>query len=879
MNRQTRRAPLALLLLATLLACTKPRTQIILLVDTDMAQGPMGTLTHVRITVKSPTTGSVRQRLTYPLLQVVNGQSFELPGTLGIAAADNDPHSVEVNVDAVSDPGGDGTARAAMFTYYAIAPFESERTKLLSVFLADRCRVLARECLPDETCGLNGCMPRTVGTLPDVTPDFRFDGGVRDGSALDGDLDAPGDGAPDDLADASTTDASTDDAADDAADATSDAFETGACPIGQRACGGACVDTSSDARNCGACGLACSTANATPMCRASVCRLACAAGFGDCDGDAANGCEASIASIANCGACGTACALPGVATQACVGGSCTVGACAAGRNDCDRVALNGCETDTQNDGANCGACGRSCGTGFVCSAGACAMSCSTGRTACGAACIDLRTNASNCGACGSACPARANAAAVCSAGACGILCNAGFADCDGNPLNGCEASLSAAVTCGSCTHACTALNAVSTCAAGNCGFVCNAGYGDCDGLLANGCETDTRSSAGNCGACGANCARPHATGACSGSACVVGVCDAGYADCDGNPVNGCEVDTRSAAAHCGGCGRACSFANATATCVSGACALNACLGGYANCDGVASNGCETNLNTSGAHCGACSNQCATLTVCSAGACVSTCPAGTTVCSGACVNTASDVNNCGRCGGPCTSLTNSTRTCAGGVCGFSCVPGYADCNRVVSDGCEASLATLSNCGACGLPCALPNASSNCATGACQVARCNAGWGDCDRAPLNGCERAISEDPLNCGACGSVCPSGPNGAPRCAAGACTFDCAPGYVDCDRNPLNGCEARVGGACGDGCSPGTLSCLGTSVGCVTTALSCGARCSSGGVPGVCTLTGLCSPTPTMCTDGGSVTTDASADVPADLVISSDRGLGMDAI
>ncbi len=777
MTAPRRRAPLALwlLALATLLACTKPRTQIVLLVDTDMTQGPTGALTHVRITVKSPTTGAVRQRLTYPLLQVVNGQSFELPGTLGIAAADNDPHSVEVNIDAVSDPGGDGTARAPMFTYYAIAPFEEERTKLLSVFLADRCRVLARECLPDETCGLNGCVPRTVGTLPDVNPDFRFDAGARDALTADGDLDARADGATDDLTDSTANDAY-DAPTDIAADATADASDAGACAVGQRLCGSACVDTASDVRNCGACGAACSVVNAAPTCRAGACRLTCAAGFGDCDGDAANGCEASIASTSNCGACGTTCALPGVATQACVDGDCAVGACAAGRNDCDRVALNGCEADTQNDGANCGACGRSCGTGFVCNSGACSMTCATGRTACGAVCVDVRTNPSHCGACGNACPARANATSTCSASACGIVCNAGYADCDGNPANGCEASLSAAATCGACGRACTALNATSTCAGGACGFVCSAGYGDCDGLAANGCETDTRLTAAHCGACGSVCALAHAIAGCRSSLCVIAACDAGYADCDGNPVNGCEVDTRNTPSHCGGCGRPCSFANAAASCASSACVLSACLTGYGNCDGAASNGCETNLNTASAHCGSCSNQCAALTMCSSGSCVSTCPAGTVGCAGACVNLATDVNNCGRCGAPCTSLTNSTRTCAASTCGFECVAGY-------------------------------------------------------------------------------------------------------VDCDRNPVNGCEARVGVACGDGCAPGTFACLGGALTCVTTALACGARCVTGGAPGVCSLAGQCSPTPVMCVDGGSVTTDAAvADVPADLV-SADRSLGMDAI
>jgi len=66
--------------------------------------------------------------------------------------------------------------------------------------------------------------------------------------------------------------------------------------------------------------------------------------------------------------------------------------------------------------------------------------------------------------------------------------------------------------------------------------------------------------------------------------------------------------------------------NATAIgCASGACTFT-CNGGFGDCDGTASNGCETNLATSTANCGACGSVCPApangcqLAVCLASSC-------------------------------------------------------------------------------------------------------------------------------------------------------------------------------------------------------------------------------------------------------------------
>jgi hypothetical protein len=82
-------------------------------------------------------------------------------------------------------------------------------------------------------------------------------------------------------------------------------------------------------------------------------------------------------------------------------------------------------------------------------------------------------------------------------------------------------------------------------------------------------------------------------------------CGAGLADCDHD--GSCETDV-TAAANCGGCGLACPTGpESTATCSHGTCGI-VCSAGFGDCDGDASNGCESDLTQPGT-CGACGNSC------------------------------------------------------------------------------------------------------------------------------------------------------------------------------------------------------------------------------------------------------------------------------
>jgi hypothetical protein len=139
----------------------------------------------------------------------------------------------------------------------------------------------------------------------------------------------------------------------------------------------------------------------------------------------------------------------------------------------------------------------------------------------------------------------------------------------------------------------------------------------------NGC-VNLGSDVDHCGACNQPCFDgPNSTATCSSGSCSVR-CARGFADCDFNPRNGCEADLSNSAT-CGACRNACpSGPNAGATCTMGVCGLT-CSPGFGDCDGLTTNGCETDLNSS-ATCGSCSNVCPAGQMCTNGSCGGACPA-------------------------------------------------------------------------------------------------------------------------------------------------------------------------------------------------------------------------------------------------------------
>jgi hypothetical protein len=515
----------------------------------------------------------------------------------------------------------------------------------------------------------------------------------------------------------------------------------------------------------------------------------------------------------------------------------------------------------------CVACRRDgdCPAGTLCAGGLCAPSCGGGRacavneTCCGGACVDLAANDGNCGACGALC-APPNATGRCASARCGVgACVGPFGDCDGDGSNGCETPLRTASNCGACRAACPVRpNAAPRCdnASAVCAFDCLAGWADCNGAAPDGCERDLGSSVEHCGACGRACVIARGAGRCDEGRCAIASCDANFADCNGDPRDGCEVDLRSSDAHCGACGAGCAagtngrsvcqmgrcvagctapfsdcngraddgcevdtsstlshcgacgascvIANGLARCDAGRCAVAGCNPGFADCNGRADDGCEVDTSSALRDCGACGAACPAGRVCARGVCELACATSQRVCADLCVDVLTDARHCGRCGFACAA----GRRCLGGACQVECANGQSACGEVCAD----LTADVQNCGQCGVRCAgRPGAAPVCRVGRCGVA-CNVGLADCDGLADNGCETNLQSSATSCGTCGFRC-SPANGVGACSSAGCTLAaCNAGFADCDRDPSDGCEtslrrdARNCGGCGVVCDVGTI-------------------------------------------------------------------------
>lgn len=234
---------------------------------------------------------------------------------------------------------------------------------------------------------------------------------------------------------------------------------TPTCPTGQVACSGSCVDVTGDARHCGSCGVTCPSDQA---CIGGRCTPTCPAPRRQC----LAGCVDVFSDPSNCGACGARCSATR-ATTACTAGRCTLTSCASGYGDCDQNAVNGCEASLAVDASNCGACGRSCLAGQRCSAGACAWVCATGTTWCKDACVDTRTRVDHCGGCGRTCTAPTGGSVACVGGVCQPACPPGRVACGAR----CVDVASDSTNCGACGATC---GAGGSCVASRCVTpVCN----------------------------------------------------------------------------------------------------------------------------------------------------------------------------------------------------------------------------------------------------------------------------------------------------------------------------------------------------------------------------------------------------------------------
>ncbi len=471
--------------------------------------------------------------------------------------------------------------------------------------------------------------------------------------------------------------------------------------------------------------------------------------------------------------------------------ACSGTGCEAGWDDCDDDPSSGCESDVSADPDNCGACGASCvfnhGSGS-CVDSTCAIdSCDVDWSDCNAdgwdGCeADLDSDVDHCGSCVNACSdLYPNADVTCVGGTCEMgACHAGFVDCNSDPADGCEVDTNAdPVNCGGCFQVCDLPNATAGCAGGSCTVAgCDVGWGDCDGIPASGCEQGVLDDDSNCGGCRITCDLPHASAHCAGLVCVIDACDGGWDDCDGNERNGCEADLQSDPDNCGSCGYDCTIPGTATICDQGECAVGDCEINFNDCNRDPDDGCESYR-------------------------------------------LSDPENCGECGFSCAA-DHADSNCINGMCFMGdCHEGFANCNHNNADGCEVNVGEdAGNCGACDRVCELQYATAACIGGDCVVADCAQDRGDCDGEGFNGCEVDLTVDPNHCGGCGQACDLA-HATSECTAGGCSIDrCDNGFADCNDGDDDGCEVdkltdpancgHCGVACPDGqaCEMGVCVC-----------------------------------------------------------------------
>ncbi|MFO0626293.1 MAG: hypothetical protein U0325_11820 [Polyangiales bacterium] len=360
--------PWTLSALVLLGACGRPATQIVLRVDSDLRAGESLRAVQVTTRREGATADGVRREID------LTGGANPLPGTLSLVPTDlEDLRRLEVTVEAQLVAGD-------AFATRAIVSFQRERTLVLDIFLASRCRDPANRagCGPDETCGPDGCEPVRRPTLPTYAPDAAAE--VPD-AAIDvvrTTPDAPDVGMPDvgmpdvgmpdaGMPDAGTPDAGTPDAGMPCggqgqvccAGGVCDALRTSCARSGCNGAGRCAMLPLGDGTACGAvrygawgsCGYASvcdraaeqSRSVTTPQCRAGGCVDVVTAQTQACARDT-NGVSCASTGYGAWGACGgyaNTCDTTGtrsrtVTTYRCASGSCA-GAASTGTEACTRT--------------------------------------------------------------------------------------------------------------------------------------------------------------------------------------------------------------------------------------------------------------------------------------------------------------------------------------------------------------------------------------------------------------------------------------------------------------------------------------------------------------------------------------------------------------
>lgn len=170
---------------------------------------------------------------------------------------------------------------------------------------------------------------------------------------------------------------------------------------------------------------------------------------------------------------------------------------------------------------------------------------------------------------------------------------------------------------------CPAFNfsTVRGCSNGYCTIVsCVAGRGNCDGDIWNGCESPLLFDPFNCNGCGNICPYSHSIPVCTNGLCDATniTCVPNWGNCNGYASDFCETNLADSAFDCGTCGTRCTPDAPhvqSVYCRNSECVIYSCSDGWADCDLLYSTGCETPITNNNLHCGACNIQCNLATSC------------------------------------------------------------------------------------------------------------------------------------------------------------------------------------------------------------------------------------------------------------------------
>lgn len=280
----------------------------------------------------------------------------------------------------------------------------------------------------------------------------------------------------------------------------------------------------------------------------------------------------------------------------------------------------------------------------------------------------------------------------------------------------------------------------------------NAGSGGClstDKMCAGKCAAPTDPSTGCASASCDPCVLPNATATCLSGACAVGTCAPGFGDCDKSAAApGCERVVHDDLSNCGACDRTCSTAGVAGLACKGSTCTSSCELGKANCSHPSTgtdDGCETTVTSDSRNCGGCNNACSNGKSCINGLC-----------------------NCNGSSRHCVSVGST----AGVLCEASGV-----CS------CEGMLCAV------GETCKFETAKNVCSCNG--GAACTSGQ-TCCQTPA-GCFD-LQSDAANCGGCGHAC-------------TVNFACVAGVCECDSD--GDCSAGTNGTCNSGvCTCGTNTC-----------------------------------------------------------------------